>query len=310
MTPGATTTPPSCPGGAEAGPPRWEQRKGKAASSGDVSWEPLQGQRAPWEEGTWSWASPDSVLSERQRPGGSEPGGCSCSRRQVPWSQPRSPGVLVGCWGCVCTLPHTCEAVGLPACLGVSVSSQGAPLLYPLAEPALGAARLRGKGLRLALDTLLLPGTQHPRQGGLSPAPPSLSSPVSQAQPRAWCWETLVPGSSRRPGRARGRETVESLHRPGCGWPRWGAGGVDGGGRGRLGPRAGAACGEADELGPEHSPGRASSLLLGRMVTCSPWWWVSCPYPRELGEGCALAGPSRHTCTPGPLAAAPHHRRL
>ena len=210
-----------------------------------------------------------------------------------------------------------CRSSGTPR---GAVSSQGAPFLHPLAEPALGAARLWGKGLRLALDTLLLPGTQHLRQGGLSPAPPSLSSPVLQAQPRAWCWGTLVPGSSRRPGGARGRETVESLQWPGCGWPRWGTGGVDGGGRGRLGPGAGAACGEADELGPvrasgegdppEHSPGQASSLLLGRVVTCSPWWWVSCPYPRELGEGCALAGPSRHACIPGPLAAAPHHRRL
>lgn len=60
----------------------------------------------------------------------------------------------MGCWGCACTLPHTCEAVGLPARLGVSGSFQGAPLLHSSAEPALGAARLRGKGLRLASDTL------------------------------------------------------------------------------------------------------------------------------------------------------------
>ena len=146
----------------EARLPRWEKRKGKVASSGGVSWEPPSPSSPPGparpprggRPGTRSWASPALVLSERQRPAGSEPGGCSCSRRQVPGSRPRPPGVCVGCWGCACTLPHTCEAVGLPARLGVSGSFQGAPLLHPSAEPALGAAWFRGKGLRLALDTL------------------------------------------------------------------------------------------------------------------------------------------------------------
>lgn len=165
-----TPNPDGCPGSAdprrplhlEAGLPRWEKRKGKAASSGGMSWEPPSPSSPPGPArpprgglpGTRSWASSALVLSERQRSGGSEPGGCSCSRRQVPWSRPRPPGVCVGCWGCACTLSHTCEAVSLPAHLGVSGSFQGAPLLHPSAEWALGAAQLRGKGLRLASDTL------------------------------------------------------------------------------------------------------------------------------------------------------------
>lgn len=187
----------------------------------------------------------------------------------------QAPRGLCHCWGRVCTLPHTCEAVGLPACLGVSGSSQGAPLLIRWPRLGSGSSTVAVAGqwpvFGLGFYSPLLPGTQRPRQGSWA-SPASLSSPVSQAQPRAWCWDPS-PRELREAwrGLGTGRQwdpcTGQAVDGQG------GLGGVEWAGAG-WGPGRGLLTqGRLSKLGPVRAsgevthrsaaPGRASSPLLG-----------------------------------------------